>query len=38
MSLPEALSFTEPITEPEVLEGIQALPIGAYQRRFGNLE
>jgi Uma2 family endonuclease len=26
MSLPEALSFTEPITEPEVLEGIQALP------------
>jgi len=26
MSPPEALSFTEPITEPEVLEGIQALP------------
>ncbi|MEW6298529.1 MAG: Uma2 family endonuclease [Thermodesulfobacteriota bacterium] len=26
MSLPEAESFTEPITEPEILEGIQALP------------
>jgi len=26
MNLPEALSLTEPITDPEILAGIDALP------------